>query len=69
MIELVNLPDSARILEIGTGTGKATVLFASKGYTIHCLEPGRNLTAVASKKLHSYPKVVIETVKFEDWQL
>jgi hypothetical protein len=33
------------------------------------LEPGRNLTAVASKKLHSSPKVVIETVKFEDWQL
>jgi protein-L-isoaspartate O-methyltransferase len=59
VIELVNLPDSARILEIGTGTGKATVLFASRGYTIHCLEPRINLTAVASKKLYSYPKVVI----------
>lgn len=69
VIELANLSCSATILEVGTGTGKATVPFASRGYTIHCLEPGRNLAAVASKNLHSYPNVVIETVKFEDWQL
>lgn len=69
VIELANLETSATILEVGTGTGKATIPFASRGYTVHCLEPGRNLAAVASKNLHSYPKVVIETVKFEDWQL
>ncbi len=69
VIELALLLPEATILEVGTGTGKATVPFASRGYTIHCLEPGRNLAAVASKNLHSYPNVVIETVKFEDWQL
>jgi protein-L-isoaspartate O-methyltransferase len=69
IIELADLPTSATILEVGTGTGKATIPFASRGYSIHCLEPGRNLAAVASKNLHSYPNVVIETVKFEDWQL
>jgi len=69
VIELANLPPAATILEIGTGTGKATVPFASRGYTIHCLEPGRNLAAVASKNLHSYPNVVIEIIKFEDWPL
>ncbi len=69
VIELADLATSAAILEVGTGTGKATVPFASRGYTVHCLEPGRNLAAVASKNLRSYPKVVIENVKFEDWQL
>jgi protein-L-isoaspartate O-methyltransferase len=69
VIGLANLPRKATILEVGTGTGKATVPFASRGYTIHCLEPGRNLAAVASKNLRDYPKVVIENVKFEDWQL
>ncbi len=69
VIELADLQTTATILEVGTGTGQATIPFASRGYTIHCLEPGRNLAAVASKNLHSYPNVGIETVKFEDWQL
>ena len=69
VIELTGLENSAKILEIGTGTGKATIPFANKGYTIHCLEPGKNLAAVAAENLRSYPKVAIETVTFEDWEL
>jgi protein-L-isoaspartate O-methyltransferase len=69
IVNLAELSESAKILEIGTGTGKATMPFASKGYTIHCLEPGAKLAAVAAKNLRSYPNVTIETIKFEDWQL
>lgn len=69
VIELSALENSAKILEIGTGTGKATIPFANKGYTIHCLEPGKNLAAIAVENLQSYPKVAIETVTFEDWEL
>ena len=69
VIELSALEHSAKILEIGTGTGKATIPFANKGYSIHCLEPGKNLAAVATENLRSYPKVTIENVKFEDWKL
>lgn len=69
VITLTNLADSANILEVGAGTGKATVPFAKKGYTIHCLEPGKNLAAVACENLRSFSKVSVETVKFEDWQL
>jgi SAM-dependent methyltransferase len=69
VIKLAKLPDSATILEVGSGTGKATIPFAERGYAIHCVEPGKNLAAVASNNLRSHAKVVIETVKFEDWQL
>jgi protein-L-isoaspartate O-methyltransferase len=69
VIELANLPESATILEVGTGTGKATIPFAERGYTIHCIEPGKKLAAVAAKNLQAYPRVTIETVKFEDWTL
>src|SRR5262245_2416738 len=55
------------LLEIGSGTGKATLPFAQRGYTVHCLEPGRNLAAVAARNLSAYPHVTIETVRFEDW--
>jgi protein-L-isoaspartate O-methyltransferase len=69
VITITNLTDSANILEIGAGTGKATVPFAQRDYTIHCLEPGKNLAAVACENLRSFAKVSVETVKFEDWQL
>ena len=67
IIELTNLPTSAKILDIGTGTGKGTVPFAEKGYTIHCLDPGEKLIAIASQNLRSFPLVTFETATFEDW--
>jgi ubiquinone/menaquinone biosynthesis C-methylase UbiE len=69
IIEMTHLPSSATILDIGTGTGKGTVPFAEKGYTIHCLEPGEKLIAIATQNLRSYSNVTFETVTFEDWNL
>ena len=68
-IELAQLPQAATILEIGCGTGKATALFAPRGYAMLCLEPGHNLAAVAAENLRAYPKVAIERTTFEDWPL
>lgn len=69
VVELAQLSATSKILEIGTGTGKATLPFAQQGYTIHGLEPGDQLRAVAAENLRPYPKVTIETVTFEDWPL
>ena len=38
------------LLEIGAGTGKATVQLAEKGFWIHCVEPGQNLADILIKK-------------------
>jgi SAM-dependent methyltransferase len=57
----------ARILEIGSGTGQATALFARRGFRILCIEPGRNLAAIAASKFRSNPNVEFECVRFEDW--
>ncbi len=69
VIEMARLPDSASILDIGTGTGKGTLPFAEKGYAIHCLDPGAKLIAIASQNMRLYPKVTFETVTFENWDL
>jgi len=68
VIELSGLPEGGRILEVGSGTGKATRLFAHRGFAIHCIEPGRNLAAVAAQKLQAYPRVTFEITRFEEWQ-
>ena len=63
------LPPAAEILEIGVGTGQATLLLAERGYAITGLEPGRNLAALAARNLSAYPWVRMETTSFEAWPL
>jgi SAM-dependent methyltransferase len=67
VISMAGLQPDSRLLEIGSGTGKATRLFAQRGFAIHCLEPGQNLAAVAAQKLKPYPQVTFEAARFEAW--
>jgi ubiquinone/menaquinone biosynthesis C-methylase UbiE len=67
IISLSGIHQEERILEVGSGTGIATRLFAQRGFSILCLEPGQNLINVASEKLKSYPKVSFERCRFENW--
>lgn len=62
------LPASGKILEIGSGTGKATLPFARRGFTILCIEPGKNLARVAQNNLREWPGVSWEIAAFQDWQ-
>lgn len=57
-----------RILEVGSGTGKATELFARHGFSMLCIEQGSSLVAVAAQKLKVFPGVELVTTRFEDWQ-
>jgi len=67
VIALAGLRPGSRILEVGSGTGKATAPFARRGFSILCIEPGHNLAAVAARKFADYPAVAFETVRFEEW--
>jgi SAM-dependent methyltransferase len=67
VLSLTGLRPASRILEIGSGTGKATELFASRGLSVHCIEPGKHLVSVARWKLRRFPGVTFEAVRFENW--
>jgi SAM-dependent methyltransferase len=56
-----------RALEVGAGTGKATVSFASRGLEIVAIEPSAAMAAVARRNTSQFPKVHIEETSFEDW--
>jgi ubiquinone/menaquinone biosynthesis C-methylase UbiE len=68
VISLSAIPDNGRILEIGCGTGKATELFASRGYGMVCLDLGANLAAVAAQKFREFANIQIVVNSFEDWK-
>jgi SAM-dependent methyltransferase len=67
VVSLSGIPPTGRILEIGCGTGQATVPFARRGYYLLCIELGVNLAAIARQRLAAYPQVEVLTGAFEDW--
>ncbi|HTS49071.1 MAG TPA: class I SAM-dependent methyltransferase [Bryobacteraceae bacterium] len=60
-------PSRANVLEIGCGTGQATLPLARRGCNVLCIEMGPNLAQVARGKLAQFPRVEIVNARFEDW--
>jgi SAM-dependent methyltransferase len=69
VISLSGIPAGGSILEIGCGTGQATLPFARRGYRVLCVELGENLVAVASRNLEAYPLAEVHIGPFEEWRL
>lgn len=59
------LDEQARLLEVGCGTGQATIPMARRGYAIDGVELGAQMAAIARDKLRAYPKVNIICADFE----
>src|ERR1700683_2463706 len=68
VVRMSLIPAEGVILEVGCGTGQATLPFASRGYEILCVEMGPSMAAVAREKLRRFPKVEIVTSAFEEWE-
>jgi len=58
---------SARVLEIGPGTGQATRGLLARGWQVVALEPGPNLADVARRELHGLGDVDVHVATFESW--
>jgi SAM-dependent methyltransferase len=65
---LAGLRDGARLLEIGTGPGKASVPLAERGYEIVGIELGERLAALARRNVAGFPNVEIVNADFETWE-
>jgi SAM-dependent methyltransferase len=68
LVALGRLPDAARVIEIGCGTGQATLALAERRYRITCVELGEQLAAVARRNLVGFPEVEVINADFETWQ-
>ncbi len=67
LVSLSGFRAHARALEIGSGTGIATIPFAQRGFSILCLEPGPRLAAISRRKLAAFPGVELIEETFESW--
>ena len=62
------IPAGGRVLEIGPGTGQATLPLAERGFAIVAIELGAALAGIARRNLAAYPRVEIVTADFEEWE-
>jgi SAM-dependent methyltransferase len=56
------------VVEIGPGTGQATIRLAELGAQLVAVEPGPALVELLSRRLAAFPDVTIVSSRFEDWQ-
>src|SRR3989337_4360405 len=64
LIQLAGLQPGASLLEIGCGTGRATLPLARRGFRVTCVELGENLAAVARRNLADFTHVTVVTSPF-----
>jgi SAM-dependent methyltransferase len=67
LIAEAGVDGSRAVLEVGAGTGKATVLFAQRGVPVVAVEPSAEMAAIAAVSVAGYAGVEIEESDFEAW--
>jgi SAM-dependent methyltransferase len=67
LVRLARLSAGDRVVEIGCGTGQATVPLAERGLAVTAVELGASLAAAARRRLTAFPSVRVVTGSFEDW--
>lgn len=67
LIATTGITPPGQLLEVGCGTGKATLPLARHGYRMTCLEPGSQLARVARANLRDFPLASVVGQSFENW--
>ncbi|MBU3145662.1 bifunctional 2-polyprenyl-6-hydroxyphenol methylase/3-demethylubiquinol 3-O-methyltransferase UbiG [Clostridium sp. CF012] len=67
VISKTDLKLNDMLLEIGAGTGKATIQFADKGFRVQAIELGEDMAEILKDKCNTYPDVSVDVVSFEEW--
>ena len=64
---MAQLGPSPKVVEVGCGTGQASLSLAERGAHLTCVEFGENMAAVARRRLSAFPSTEVVVSKFEDW--
>lgn len=68
IVNYASLNSKSNIIEIGSGSGQATISFLYLNCPITCIEPGKRMCDIAINKFHKDKNVKIVNVYFEDFQ-
>ncbi|MFL1379703.1 MULTISPECIES: class I SAM-dependent methyltransferase [unclassified Nocardiopsis] len=69
LASMAGIGPGCRVLEIGAGTGKATLPLAESGCRVTAVELGAGMATVARRNLAGFEEVEVVTADFETWPL
>ena len=67
LVSITGVSKRSSVLEVGCGTGQATVPLATFGCSVVAVEAGNGMAAVAHQRLAAFSNVTVETSSFEVW--
>ena len=67
LVRLAQLRPGRRVLEIGPGTGQATISLAERGLAVTAVELSPRMTRRCRRNLRCHPQVSVLNTGFEDW--
>ncbi len=68
LISATGLRPGDRLLEVGCGTGKATIPLVRRGFGVTCVELGSGLAAAARRNLAGFAGTEVIEADFEAWR-
>lgn len=68
IIDMAELNEDSKILEIGCGAGQATQLFIEKGFDITAVELGRKLADCTLDRFKDYKRLKVINLPFEEYR-
>src|SRR5581483_10064412 len=60
--------EGAPALEVGAGTGKATVAFAERDVVVTAIEPDKAMASVLARRVAGHVNVAVEVAALEDYE-
>lgn len=58
----------APVLEVGAGTGKASIAFAGRDLDLTCVEPDARMAAALTRACAPFPRTAVVVSGFEQWR-
>jgi SAM-dependent methyltransferase len=67
LVAITGMDRRSSVLEVGCGTGQATLSLAALGASVTAIEPGDGMAALARQRLAAFGNVGLENSTFEEW--
>lgn len=68
IITHTGINQSSHLLEVGAGTGKATMMFATRNFKVKAIELSDDMAIVLKDKSVDFVGIDVEVSSFEEWQ-
>lgn len=68
ILQVAELESTSKVLDVGCGSGQATLEFVSRGYRVVAIDPAKNALDLLSERCADFPKVELVHSTFEGYE-